>query len=67
MLLKFDDFILYGYMFLLAKQVIGPEELAAELREEDPDSLNPVEQALQSKQFFFFCKARTKSMRNFLL
>ncbi|KAJ8713529.1 hypothetical protein PYW07_013899 [Mythimna separata] len=27
-------------------QVIGPEELAAELREEDPDSLDPVQQAL---------------------
>ncbi|XP_026325056.1 nuclear pore complex protein Nup160 homolog isoform X2 [Hyposmocoma kahamanoa] len=27
-------------------QVIGPEELAAELREEDPDSMDPVQQAL---------------------
>lgn len=27
-------------------QVIGPEELAAELRDEDPDSLDPVQQAL---------------------
>ncbi|XP_075978722.1 nuclear pore complex protein Nup160 isoform X2 [Anticarsia gemmatalis] len=27
-------------------QVIGPDELAAELREEDPDSLGPVQQAL---------------------
>ncbi|XP_049874082.1 nuclear pore complex protein Nup160 homolog [Pectinophora gossypiella] len=27
-------------------QVIGPEELAAELREEDPDSMDPVQRAL---------------------
>ncbi|CAB3259959.1 unnamed protein product [Arctia plantaginis] len=27
-------------------QVIGPEELAAELREDDPDSLDPVQRAL---------------------
>ncbi|KAI5645365.1 hypothetical protein NE865_02452 [Phthorimaea operculella] len=27
-------------------QVIGPEELAAELRDEDPDSMDPVQQAL---------------------
>ncbi|XP_013146838.1 PREDICTED: uncharacterized protein LOC106109777 [Papilio polytes] len=28
-------------------QVIGPEELAAELKAEDPESLDPVQQALQ--------------------
>ncbi|KPJ07212.1 hypothetical protein RR48_07628 [Papilio machaon] len=30
-----------------ALQVIGPEELAAELRAEDPESVDPVQQALQ--------------------
>lgn len=28
--------------------MIGPEELAAELREEDPESMSPVQQALLS-------------------
>lgn len=34
------------------EQVIGPEELAAELRAEDPDSMDPVQKALLSKQIF---------------
>ncbi|XP_038223418.1 nuclear pore complex protein Nup160 homolog [Zerene cesonia] len=35
---------------LTATQVIGPDELAAELREEDPDSLDPVQKALQRSE-----------------
>ncbi|CAH0398784.1 unnamed protein product [Chilo suppressalis] len=37
-------------------QIIGPEELAAELREEDPDSLNPVQEALLSNENIDFDK-----------
>ncbi|XP_060802410.1 nuclear pore complex protein Nup160 homolog isoform X2 [Amyelois transitella] len=37
-------------------QVIGPEELAAELREEDPDSLDPVQKALIKNENIDFDK-----------
>ncbi|CAG9793912.1 unnamed protein product [Diatraea saccharalis] len=37
-------------------QIIGPEELAAELREEDPDSLNPVQEALLRNENIDFDK-----------
>ncbi|XP_053606276.1 nuclear pore complex protein Nup160 homolog isoform X2 [Plodia interpunctella] len=37
-------------------QVIGPEELAAELREEDPDSLDPVQKALLKNESIDFDK-----------
>lgn len=41
-------------MNFIHQQVIGPEELAAELREDDPDSLDPVQQALLSKFITLF-------------
>ncbi|XP_037294626.1 nuclear pore complex protein Nup160 [Manduca sexta] len=41
-------------------QVIGPEELAAELREEDPDSLDIVQQALLKGDNIDFNKLYTK-------
>ncbi|CAG4950070.1 unnamed protein product [Colias eurytheme] len=35
---------------LAATQVIGPDDLAAELRKEDPESLDPVQKALQRSE-----------------
>lgn len=47
---RYNIWIKYIFkLFIKFLKVIGPEELAAELREDDPESLDPVQQALLRK------------------